>query len=710
MQVYANSNRVSLKTFLFFIVTLFIAFLPVSSFLFFLKDDAFTAYFPPKFFMSESIHAGYLPLWNPYINFGIPQYGDMSSGFWSPITWLIASTLGYNAYTFTMEVLLYILIGGLGMYILTGIWQLDQRVRIIAGIAFMCCGYNIGHLQHFNWLSGAAFLPWSFWSYLLLLKKSSLKNIIRASLVFYLLVSSAHPGIIISAAYFFIAILVFYFFLNEKNLPISTRIKNAGKSHLLFLIIFFLLAAGMITGYLDILPYFSRGEKISLTSSLSNTTSLKSWISVLFPFAIVKNNALYLTDVSMRNCYFSLSLLLFFLVAIVRKKTNWQVFLLITGFVFAILSFGGIFKTFAYKSIPLIGYIRLNGEFRIFSLLSFIIVASMELDKFIKQKNKFEGTIKWIYIIIELTLMTSIIVALYKAIHTQQSFLFAFKDAFVKHGIATKFKAFIDTISFYDTIWIQGIIQLLLLWGIKWTLKFKNWDLLKKIVIADMIIASLFNIPFTGVGKTSVSHIQEMLDRSPKGIPIPTLQPIIKIDTLSTEEKSMIGDWSMYNKQIGVTNEVAYPIILKNMDDYFDRKEKDTSLSFDQFPYLFIAKINNDSMISQAPKGFDNREYQPIVTDFSPDKISLTIHSDSGSNIVYLQNFYPHWYYQTSSGKKEVKKAGINFMCAPVAKGDNNITFSFEPSGVKKAMLLSLISFIICFLLLIFLKPKPASI
>src|SRR6476469_7222733 len=107
MQDYINSKRQSLKTIVMFLLVLLIAYLPVSTFLFFIKNDAFNGYFPPKFFMSESIHAGYLPLWNPYINYGIPQYGDMSSGFWSPVTWLIASTVGYNAYTFTLEVLLY---------------------------------------------------------------------------------------------------------------------------------------------------------------------------------------------------------------------------------------------------------------------------------------------------------------------------------------------------------------------------------------------------------------------------------------------------------------------------------------------------------------------------------------------------------------------------------------------------------------------------
>jgi hypothetical protein len=136
-----------------FVPVLILAYLPVSLFSYFIKNDAFSGYFPPKFFMTASIHAGHLPLWNPYINYGIPQYGDMSSGFWSPITWIIASTVGYNAYTFTLEVLLYILIGGVGMYKLTGYWKLNKNIRYIAATAFMCCGYNVGHLQHFNWLS-----------------------------------------------------------------------------------------------------------------------------------------------------------------------------------------------------------------------------------------------------------------------------------------------------------------------------------------------------------------------------------------------------------------------------------------------------------------------------------------------------------------------------------------------------------------------------
>ncbi|MEO6734371.1 MAG: hypothetical protein ABIN01_24330 [Ferruginibacter sp.] len=697
MQVYANSNRVALKTLFFFIAVLFIAFLPVSTFLFSLKNDAFTGYLPPKFFMSESIHASHLPLWNPYINYGIPQYGDMSSGYWSPITWFIAATLGYNAYTLTLELLFYILLGGIGMYKLAGAWKLDYYIRIIAAVSFMCCGYNVGHLQHFNWVSGAAFLPWCFWCYLLLLKNFSFRNTIVAVLLFYMLAASAHPGITISAFYFFFGVFVFCFFKSNTSVPVWNRIKQVSLSHGTFLLLFVLISAGMIAGYLDIMPFFLRGHKVALVDSLSNPTSLQSWTSALLPFATVKNHSFYNTDISMRNSYFSLALLLFLIHACLNKKTNWQKFLLVAGMLFALLSSGGIFKSLAHTFIPFIGYIRLNGEFRIFSLLCFIIIATIELDKFFQQKKTFQGKIKLIYYVVEIIVIACIAYGLYKAIGNKQSFLFSTHSFETKNSIGLKLKAFINTITFYDTIWIQSFIQLLILWSIKWCLKCSNLKLLKNILVADMVIASLLNLPFTGVGIASVAQVQAVLNKSPTGIPIPTLQPINSIDSIAPEEKALIGDWSMYNKQIGVKDEVAYPIILKNMRAYFEHRKFSQENIFLKEPFIFVEDARGRNQIE--------------IKSFEPNRIMANVTADSSTNLVLQQNYYPHWFYQNGEVKKAVDPFGINFMKAPVIAGQNNIIFSFEPSGVKGAMLLSFILFVVYGLILFisFFKPSFLS-
>ena len=691
MQVYTNSKRQSVKTIFAFLLMLFVAYLPVSTFLFFIKNDAFSGYFPPKFFMSESLHAGHLPLWNPYINYGIPQYGDMSSGYWNPLTWLIAGTVGYNAYTFTIELLIYIFIGGIGMYTLCRYFNLQNKVRFIAAIAYMCCGYNVGHLQHFNWLSGAAFLPWCIWGYLLIQQNLSIKNILLSAVLFYLFISSAHPGITIGAFYFFIALALFLFFKKENQNNVSGRIKKFAFANSFLLIMILVLSAGMIVGYLDIIPHFTRGSKVALDQSLKDPTTLQSWMSALFPLSTTKHDDLFATDISMRNVYFSFTLLLFFILSLFQNN-SWQKFFLFAGIAFLLLSSGGIFKTFAYKFIPLVGYVRLNGEFIIFSLLCFIIAAAIELNKFISEQKEFKERIRWIYYVFEIIIFAGIVLGLYQTINNHQGVLYFLKNTTSQNGVTAKLKSLIDAMTFYDALWLQGIIQLFLLWGIKFCLREKRWNLLVKIVAVDMIIATLLNLPFTGVGQASEAQVQNVLNKSPEGIPIPALQPVSKNDTISLYEKGLIGDWSFYNKQIGVVREVHYPVRLNNTIKYFDTIQNNSSLDLSNKNFLFSTGTNISI---------------PSVTSFTGNAIAFTVNSADTGMVVYKQSYYPHWFYNNGREKKEVQQYSTNFIAAPLMKGENKIEITFEPTKVKTGMLISLVMFCIIVILLLF---NPAFI
>ena len=212
----SKSRRITLKTIIVFLGILIIAYLPLSSFLFSLKSESFNNYFASRFFISESIHYKSFPWWNPYINFGIPQYGDYNSGFWNPITWIVASLFSYNAYTFTIELLFYLFLAGIGMFQLCRSYKFTKTASYITGITYLCSGYFVSHLQHFNWISAAAFLPWCLWGYNQLINNFNLKNNILCALIFYLFISSAHPGIIIGSIYFFTFYVIYFFF--QKSL------------------------------------------------------------------------------------------------------------------------------------------------------------------------------------------------------------------------------------------------------------------------------------------------------------------------------------------------------------------------------------------------------------------------------------------------------------------------------------------------------------
>lgn len=573
------------------------------------------------------------------------------------------------------------------MYKLTRYFNLHNKIRFIAAVAYMCCGYNTGHLQHFNWLSGAAFLPWCIWGYLMLQRSFSIKNIFLSGILFYLFISSAHPGLIIGAIYFFIALSVFLFFKNDDRRSIPARIKQFTISNVVLMVIFIILSAGMIAGYIDILPWFSRGAEVSLNQGLKSPTTIQSWISALLPLSTVKNDGFFATDISMRNVYFSILLLLFLFSS--TQKNSWKKFFLFTGLAFLLLSAGGIFKTFAWKFIPLISYVRLDGEFVIFSLLCFTVTAAIGLNNFITEKKEFKGGIKWIYYILEIILFACIAVGLYKTINSKEGFLYSFDNIAGQSGLSQKLKALIDAISFYDTLWLQGIIQLMILWGIKFCLRERRLNLLVRIVIADVIIATLLNLPFTGVGKSSTKEVQQVLNMSPKGIPVPSLLPIINNDTISTKEKGLVGDWSFYNKQIGVKKEVPYPIRLKNTIAYFEWIRLKPGMTFLNENFLFTGNAS-----------------PPSITEFSGNNLKFKINVQSDSDyIIYQQAFYPHWYYNNGKEKKEVLKHFSGFMEAPLIKGENQLEFSFEPTKVKIGMVISLISFIMILLILIFNPP-----
>src|SRR6476620_8137386 len=102
----------SSRPLLIFILFVFIAYLPVFLPYFHVKNDLITQNLPTRFFMGESIFSNTFPWWNPYINFGLPQYGDMNNGYWNPVIWIIAKLFGYNVFTITLEEVIYIIIGG----------------------------------------------------------------------------------------------------------------------------------------------------------------------------------------------------------------------------------------------------------------------------------------------------------------------------------------------------------------------------------------------------------------------------------------------------------------------------------------------------------------------------------------------------------------------------------------------------------------------
>ena len=194
------------------------------------------------------------------------------------------------------------------------------------------------------------------------------------------------------------------------------------------------------------------------------------------------------------------------------------------------------------------------------------------------------------------------------------------------------------------------------------------------------------------MGQASVAQVQNVLNKSPIGIPIPILQPIAKNDTISFYEKGLVGDWSLYNKQIGVVREVHYPVRLNNTIKYFDTIQNNSSLDLSNKNFLFSTGTNISI---------------PSITSFTGNAIAFTVNSEDTGMVVYQQSFYPHWFYNNGKEKKAIQQYATNFIAVPLVKGENKIEIIFEPTKVKTGMVISLVMFCIIVILLLF---NPAYI
>ncbi len=666
----------SYRNYLLLLLILLIAYLPLSSFLFALKNDAFTDNFPDKFFFSSALHSGHLPLWNPYMNFGFPIYADFGFAFYNPITWLFG-IIGYNAFTFTIEVLLYIYLAGVNMYLLCKYLSFQNRVCLAVASMFMCSGFFVGNLQHINFLTATAFVPLVVKYLLSSLSNPSLKNSFYLAIAFFFVIMGGHPAIPIATVYFMLFITV-SFLINHSDFIL----KRIGYL-ILAAVIFLSLSIQIIYSYLNILPFYSRGMPVAQDDLANVGTSISSLISFILPYSSTKGDAFFGTDLSMRNLYLSIVAIL---VIVAIKPTKKSFPFIIIGSIFFLFALGGDIKHLLYNHLPGLSYIRINGEFRMFTILCFCIAGGYNLN-YLLDNLHVEVFQKHLKIVGRYFLMALVVFFLIVLGNTLTDI--HLKESSFKVSISS-LKEFLHNLSFKDCLLISTVIAIIFISTFLVLIKKKLFRLIPFLIILDVTINLFIYMPITGVGQKSVAFVQSIYNRSPKGIPIPSLTPLEKLDSVSTEESSLVGDWSYYNKQIGTKKITDYPSYFLSLESYFNSNNPST---INKKPYLFTKA--NDSKIT--------------VNSYNPQNIEITCSSSNADTLVFLQNNYKFWSATLNGKNQPISTAYNSFMAIPIQKGLNKIQFNYQDKGLLISFLISMLFFVF-YTMKIFLDKRKASV
>ena len=278
---------------------------------------------------------------------------------------------------------LHIFLAGMGMFYLAKQLKFRDETAFVMGISYMLSGFFIGNAQHFMWIISGTWIPFIIGAFLALKKIPLCKRSYKTGTGFFHDHDRWLPGIYFPAALHadcHFHPLYSWIISERKNTAIYSGLPNI----LAFSAIFTILAGMVIIiSVYHLQDAMTRGSGVTFGRHLFGAFTPKSFISFILPFASIRNMEFYGTDLSMSNAYFGLLTLVFFLTGLMIKRPKLVNLFLFWGLFCLTASVGSALpvREFLYHYIPFMNLFRFPALFRIFFILSFIIVAGFAFDE-----------------------------------------------------------------------------------------------------------------------------------------------------------------------------------------------------------------------------------------------------------------------------------------------------------------------------------------
>jgi hypothetical protein len=153
--------------------------------------DQTVQFVPWTIYAVDRLRQGQVPLWNPHSQLGVPFVGNGQSAVFYP-TILLHLKLP-ETWSWTLSAALRLFAAGLGTYLLAGRYGLRGVPRLLSGVAFMLCGFNVVWLNHPQ-TNVTCLLPWAVLATEALVARVTLPRVLGAALVFALQFLGGHPA------------------------------------------------------------------------------------------------------------------------------------------------------------------------------------------------------------------------------------------------------------------------------------------------------------------------------------------------------------------------------------------------------------------------------------------------------------------------------------------------------------------------------------
>jgi hypothetical protein len=352
---------------------------------------------------------------------------------------------------------------------------------------------------------------------------------------------------------------------------------------------------------------------------------------------------------------------------------------------FIFLSSGGIFKTFFYHVLPLLGYVRLNGEFTYFVILTILLLSAFILQSFTTDEN-FKVLLKRYVRWSKLFFLVVMIVTLFFILFQHSSIIY--QDISFEN-LKSAIKNILDNFYFTDLLFLNALIQFITiaLVGRKYSHRKIFF-----VLAGNMVVITWLVLPFTGLGMASKKEMSQKMTMLPRGLHAQELQSLNQTKFLDPSLRNELWLLGSYSKKIGYPVEEQYPIQLNTTRKFFE----DTALHdfINKQSFIFLCK---DTIIG-SQTNYDSTIIKPV--EFGPGDLTVTVSNFNDSLLVFLQNNYPYWETWVNGKKESHFTVFKTFIGLPLKKGNNEIRFKFNPMVIRMALKINILVFVLGFIIL----------
>ncbi len=210
-----------------------------------------------KTFLRQSIAAGELPLWNPYLFTGAPFLAAGQHSALYPLSivfYVLPLPLAYGVFTW-----LQFGLAGLGMYMFGRSLRLSHQASLFAGLAFQFSGFYVVSVVFTMIIAAASWLPWLLACIEIVVRKQEEKGdvayspvpyVIGGSIALGLQVLAGHPEIIV------ITLLAAGFYAGGRLLILWRRLGRLGRPLRLAVWLLVMVLLGLALGAVQLVPLY----------------------------------------------------------------------------------------------------------------------------------------------------------------------------------------------------------------------------------------------------------------------------------------------------------------------------------------------------------------------------------------------------------------------------------------------------------------------